>query len=110
MMLHPTISVIEYQDLLQMQAFISPDSVIIIPNQPGIGYWIQFVENTDIIGMGQQLSPEIWQSYGQVYGIFRNGQLLSGNYSILFEGNVFTLVEFHPQPPTMSWSAMCLRL
>ena len=101
MTLQPTISDIAYQNLLQMQPLISSDSVIVVTNQPGILYWIQYVTNTDIIGFGSQLSPDLWQSYTHVFGIFYNGQLPSGNYTILFEGHVFTLVEFLPTPSAM---------
>lgn len=104
MTLQPTISYVAYQDLVSMQEFITPDSVIVISNQPGIGYWIQYVEKTDIIGMGQQLSSDLWQTYSQVFGIFPKGQLPSGNFSIIFEGNVFVLVEYQPQTSTMEWA------
>ncbi len=98
MALQPTISYAAYQDLLQMQPLISSDSVIVVTNQHGIYYWIQYVTNTDIVGFGSQLSPDLWQSYTHVYGIFFNGQFPSGNYTILFEGHVFTLVEYLPTP------------
>jgi hypothetical protein len=102
LMLQPTISYVMYQDLVNMRVFIDPDSVIIISNQQGFGYWVQYVENTDIIGIGQQLSPDFWQSYSHVYGIFTRGHIPSANFSILFEGNVYVLVEFHPIPNSMA--------
>jgi hypothetical protein len=104
--LQPTISFMVYQDLVNMQIFIDPDSVIIIANHQGFGYWVQYVENTDIIGFGQQLSPDLWQSYPHVYGIFTRSQIPSGNFSILFEGNVYVLVEFHPLPNSMAVNTM----
>ncbi len=108
MAIQPTISNVAYQDLIDMQAFISSDSVIVIPNQHGISYWIQYVENTDIISMSTQISSDLWESYTHVYGIFINGQLPSGNYSIIFEGNIFTLVEFDSGSKTIPWAFLCL--
>ncbi|MFX1564939.1 MAG: hypothetical protein ACFFCH_02995 [Promethearchaeota archaeon] len=105
MSLQPTISFVAYQDLVNMRAFIGPNSVIVISNQQGIGYWIQYVENTDIVGLGQQLSADLWQSYSHVYGIFVQGQLPPGNYSILFEGNVYILVELYPKPSIIQYAA-----
>jgi 4-amino-4-deoxy-L-arabinose transferase-like glycosyltransferase len=105
MALQPTISEAAYQNLVRIQSFVSADSVVVIPNQPGIHYWLEYVINADLIGMGQ-LSPDLWQTYTHVYGIFFNGQIPSGNYIIIFQGPLYTLVEYQPPVNPIQW-AMC---
>jgi hypothetical protein len=90
----PTISDAAYQDLTVMKDEIPANSVIVVPQQLGVHYWIQYAEDADVLGYGAQLSPSLWQTYAHVFGIFYRGQLPIGNYQTLLVGSVFVLVEF----------------
>lgn len=85
---HPTISPIEYRDLEEMKGLIPPDSIVVVPL--GFGYWVQYVIEVDV----GRPSPEIWQSYTHVFGVYRKGKLPNIPLKIIYVGKVLILAEF----------------
>ena len=54
----PSISQLQYLDIVSFQEHITSDSVIVAPNGGGLSYWIGFIENTEVFGI-PELSPEL---------------------------------------------------
>ena len=72
--INPSIPPRAYTDLVKMKSSISPDSAIVTIRGSGLGYWVEYVENVDVVGI-QELKSELWQSYSNVFGIFPNNQV-----------------------------------
>lgn len=94
--IHPTITNEGYNDLVEMRSDIPPDSIIVVPGQHGIGYWVEYVGDAEILGMGEELSPGLWRSHSHVLGLFFKGQvprISRMRLKEIFVGDVFVLVE-----------------
>ena len=76
-----------------MKDQIPPDSIIVVPRQHGVGYWNQYVEDVDILGMGEELSPDLWQSYSHVLGVFFKREVPHIAFKTISVGDDLILVE-----------------
>jgi len=91
--IHPTISDAGYLDLVNMKNQIPSDSIIAVCDY-GIRYWVEYVDEVGIThGRIDELSPELWQSYSHVLGLFFKNQVLRVPFKTIFVGNVFILAE-----------------
>ena len=70
-----------------MKGLIPPDSIVVVPL--GFGYWVQYVIEVDV----GRPSPEIWQSYTHVFGVYRKGKLPNIPLKIIYVGKVLILAE-----------------
>lgn len=91
--IRPTISDVGYLDLVNMKNQIPSDSIIAVSDY-GIRYWVEYVDEVDIThGRVDELSPELWQSYSHVLGLFFKNQVPRIPFKTIFVGNVFILAE-----------------
>ncbi len=90
--IRPTINDAGYVDLTNMKNQIPSNSIIAVSRQHGFGYWVEYVEDAEIIGVNE-LSPELWQSYSHVLGVFFKREVPPIPFKTIFVGNVFILVE-----------------
>lgn len=90
--IRPTINDAGYLDLTNMKNKIPPNSIIVAPRQHGLGYWVQYIQDVEIIGM-EELSPDLWHSYSHVLGVFFKHEGLPISFKIIFVGNVYILGE-----------------
>lgn len=91
--IRPTISDAGYLDLVDMKNQIPSDSIIAVSDY-GIRYWVEYVDKVDIThGRIDELSPDLWQSYSHVLGLFFKNQVPRISFKTIFVGNVFILVE-----------------
>ncbi len=74
-----------YADLVDMKSSIFPDSAIVTIRDSGLGYWVEFVEDSEVLDI-MQMSGDACQSYPAVH------------HSTLYVGNVYALIEFIPPP------------
>jgi hypothetical protein len=93
----PSINSTQYVDLVNFQDHITSDSVVVAPQGAGLSYWIEYIENTDVFGI-PELSPELWQSYSDVFGIVPKNQIPVVPHQIVDVGQIYVLVEFEPPP------------
>lgn len=93
----PSINNAGYLDLMEMKTSIPSDSAILGPRSHGLAYWIEYIEDVDIFGM-PDLSPELWQTYSRVLGIFPKNEVPQIPHQILVVGQVYVLVEIPPPP------------
>ena len=95
--INPTITYVEYLDLVNMKSHIPPDSIIAVPH--GMYYWVQYIDEVDV----GQLSPDLWQSYSHVLGLFFKGNVPPVPFNqTIFVGNILILVELQPPPKPLS--------
>ena len=100
----PTIDPAGYLDLREMKPKIPKNSVVILFVDPGIFYWIQYVDEVDVAG--PTLSPDLWKSYSHVLGLFRKDRapFPIKDFRVIHTGRVYILVEIpqnlnlNPQP------------
>jgi 4-amino-4-deoxy-L-arabinose transferase-like glycosyltransferase len=91
--IRPTISDAGYLDLVDMKNQIPSDSIIAVSDY-GIRYWVEYVDEVDIThGRIDELSPDLWQSYSHVLGLFFKNQVPRIDFKTIFVGNVFILAE-----------------
>lgn len=100
--IRPTISDEGYLDLVNMKNQIPSNSIIAVSDY-GIRYWVEYVDEVDTThGRIDELSPELWQSYSHVLGLFFKNQVPRIPFKTIFVGNVYILVEL--QQPNYSGS------
>ena len=99
--INPSIRPDVYADLVGMQSSVPSDSVIVTIRGSGLGYWVEYVENVDVVDI-QELKGELWQSYSTVFGIFPNNQVPPIPHSTIYVGNIYSLVEFDQAPRSFS--------
>jgi len=91
--IHPTISDAGYLDLVNMKDQIPSNSIITVSDY-GIYYWVAYVDEVDIThGRIDELSPDLWQSYSHVLGLFFKNQVPRIPVKTIFVGNVYILAE-----------------
>jgi 4-amino-4-deoxy-L-arabinose transferase-like glycosyltransferase len=90
--INPSVSNVGYLDLTDMKDRIDSDSVIVAPRGQGLGYWIEYVEDVDVLGI-DDLSLDLWQSYSHVLGVFPKNRIPSIPHQTIFVGRVYILVE-----------------
>ena len=71
--------------------------MILTTRGAGLGYWVEYAEDVDVLGV-PELSPEVWQMYSKVLGIFPKGQVPLIPHRMLVDGNVYVLVEMILRP------------
>lgn len=97
--IHPTINDAGYFDLTNMKDQIPPNSIIVAPRQHGLGYWVQYIEDVEVIGM-EELSPDLWHSYSHVLGVFFKREVPPVPFKTIFVGNVYILGELQQNRQT----------
>ena len=95
--IRPSITPAGYLDLVEIKGSVPLDSVILAPRGAGLGYWVEYVENVEIL-VASELSPELWQSYSKVLGVFPKNQVPTIPHQILVVGKVYVLVEISQRP------------
>ena len=91
--IRPTISDAGYLDLVNMKNQIPSDSIIAVSDY-GIRYWVEYLDKVDIThGRIDELSPDLWQSYSHVLGLFFENQVPQIPLKTIFVGNVYILAE-----------------
>ncbi|NIR14041.1 MAG: hypothetical protein GWN86_08830 [Desulfobacterales bacterium] len=91
--IHPTISDAGYLDLVNMKDQIPSNSIVAVTDH-GIRYWIEYIDQVEVThGRINDLSPDLWQSYSHVLGLFSKGKIPPIPLKTLFVGNVFILTE-----------------
>lgn len=93
--IRPTISDAGYLDLVNMKNQIPSDSIIAVSDY-GIRYWVEYVDKVDTthgIRRVDELSPNLWQSYSHVLGLFFKNQVPQIPFKTIFVGNVYMLAE-----------------
>jgi len=91
--IRPTISDAGYLDLVNMKNQIPSDSIIAVSDY-GIRYWVEYIDKVDIThGRIDELSPDLWQSYLHVLGLFFENQVPQIPLKNIFVGNVYILAE-----------------
>ena len=91
--IRPTISDAGYLDLVNMKNQIPSNSIIAVSDY-GIRYWVEYVDEVDIThGRIDELSPDLWQSYSHVLGLFFKNQVPQPPFKTIFVGNFFILAE-----------------
>ncbi|PVX27478.1 MAG: hypothetical protein CW716_02090 [Candidatus Bathyarchaeum sp.] len=96
--IRPSIPIDGYNDLVDMKDMVPSDSVILASRGAGLGYWVEYVEDVDILGV-HELSPQLWQTYSRVLGIFPKGQVpIMIPHKTLGAGSVYVLVEILQRP------------
>ena len=90
--IRPTINDTGYLDLTNMKNHIPSNSIIVVSKQHGFGYWVEYVEDAEIIGMNE-LTPELWQTYSHVMGVFYKREVPPVPFKTIFVGDAFLLVE-----------------
>jgi len=91
--IRPTISDAGYLDLVNMKNQIPSNSIIALSDY-GIRYWVEYVNEVDTThGRFDELSPDLWQSYSHVLGLFFKNQVPRIPLKTIFVGNIFILAE-----------------
>ena len=99
--IRPTISDAGYLDLVNMKNQIPSDSIIAVSDY-GIRYWVEYVDEVDVTqGHIDELSPDLWQSYSHVLGLFFKNQVPRIPFKTIFVGNVYILVELQQSNSNM---------
>jgi hypothetical protein len=93
----PSIAPEGYVDLVDMKDMVPSDSAILTTRGAGLGYWVEYVEDVDVFGV-PELSPQLWQTYSKILGIFPKQQLPWIPHQTLLAGDVYVLVEFLQLP------------
>lgn len=91
-LIRPTISNEGYLDLVDFKNRIGSDAVVVTTRGHGLGYWVEYAEDSPVVGV-PELSPELWQHYSQVFGIFVKGQIPFIPHRVIETGSVYVLVE-----------------
>jgi hypothetical protein len=91
--IRPTISYAGYLDLVDMKNHIPADAILLPPQQHGIYYWVQYVEDVPLLGGGNRISSDLWQSYSHVLCLFPKGQNPGLPFRTIFVGRIFALAE-----------------
>jgi hypothetical protein len=88
----PIINEKGYGELKAMRDVLPSDSVVVV--EPRFMYWAEYILECDI---AKRPSLSLWQSYVHVLGLFSKAKqppFLLGK--VLFNGEVFTLIEMRP--------------
>jgi len=91
-LIRPTISDEGYSDLVDFKTRIGTDAVVVTSRGQGLGYWVEYIEDSPVVGI-PELSPELWDYYSNVFGIFVKGQIPFIPHSVIEAGSVYVLVE-----------------
>ena len=96
--IRPTIAPAAYADLVEMKNSVPSGSAVLTIRGAGLGYWVEYVEEADVFGV-PELSPQLWQTYSTVLGIFPKGQvpMMIPNRTLVV-GDVYVLVEILERP------------
>lgn len=88
--LGPVINEKGYSELEHISGLIPSDSVVI--SEPSIMYWVEYVIGSDI---SKRPSPDLWESYSNVFGLFRINPKFPPlpHGTVVYEGKVLRLMK-----------------
>ncbi len=84
----PTITNAGYEELKSIRTVVPANSAVVV--EPRIMYWVEYVLECSIV---RRPSPDLWQSYASVLGLFPKNKSPIPPGQVLFEGDHFVLIR-----------------